>query len=50
MQWFNFTGNPAGNPNGNATMFFIIEEAKKKKKTILDFSQGIVKNCNVILF
>ena len=49
MQWFNFTGNPAGNPNGNATMFFIIEEAKKKK-TILDFSQGIVKNCNVILF
>ena len=23
---------------------------KQKKKTILDFSQGIVKNCNVILF
>ena len=41
MQWFNFTGNPAGNPNGNATMFFVIEEAKKKKKkTNLDFTRS----------
>ena len=29
---------------------FLLLKKQKKKKTILDFSQGIVKNCNVILF
>ena len=39
-QQINFTGNAAGDSNGNTTIFFIIEEAKE---TILDFSQGTVK-------
>ena len=38
IQQINFTGNL--NRREGATMFFIIEEAKK---TILDFSQGTVK-------
>ena len=37
IQQINFTGNLTR--EGNATMFFIIEEAKE---TILDFSQGTV--------
>ena len=37
-QQFNFTGNPSS-PRG-AKIFFIIEEVKK---TVLDFSKGIVK-------
>ena len=38
IQQINFTANL--DKGGNATMFFIIEEAKE---TILDFSQGTVK-------
>ena len=38
IQQIIFTGNLDW--NGNATIFFIIEEAKE---TILDFSQGIVR-------
>ena len=38
MQQINFTGNL--DQSGNATMFFIIEEAKE---TILDFSEGSVR-------
>ena len=38
MQQINFTGNL--DEAGNRTMFFIIEEAKKK---LLDFLQGTVK-------
>ena len=38
IQQINFTANLDG--DGNATMFFIIEEAKE---TVLDFSQGTVK-------
>ena len=41
IQQINFTGNLARDLNANTTIFFIIEEAAKK--TILDFSQGIVK-------
>ena len=38
IQQINFTTNLDG--DGNTTMFFIIEEARK---TILNFSQGTVK-------
>ena len=38
IQQINFTANL--DRAGNATMFFIIEEAKE---TVLDFSQGTVK-------
>ena len=38
IQQINFTANL--DRDGNATMFFIIEEAKE---TVLDFSQGTVK-------
>ena len=38
IQQINFTANL--DRAGNATMFFIIEEAKE---TILDFSQGTIK-------
>ena len=37
IQQFSFTGNPDRPADG--TMFFVIEETK----TVLDFSQGIVK-------
>ena len=39
-QQINFSGNLAGDPIANTTMFFIIKEAKE---TVLDFSQGTVK-------
>ena len=46
MQQINFTENLSS--NNNKVMFFIIEEAKE---TILDFSQGTVKNyCKFIKF
>ena len=46
MQQINFTGNLSS--NNNKVMFFITEEAKE---TILDFSQGTVKNyCKFIKF
>ena len=38
MQEINFTGNQE--KKKNATIFFIIEEAKE---TVLDFSKGIIK-------
>ena len=38
IQQINFTANI--DQNGNATMVFIIEEAKE---TVLDFSQGTVR-------
>ena len=38
IQQINFTANL--DRAGNATMFFVIEEAKE---TVLDFSQGTVK-------
>ena len=41
IQQINFTGNLARDGNANTTMFFIIEE---EIETILDFSQGAVKN------
>ena len=37
MQEINFTGNPE---KKNATIFFIIEEAKEK---VLDFLKGIIE-------
>ena len=39
MQEINFTGNQEKKKK-NATIFFIIEEAKE---TVLDFSKGIIK-------
>ena len=45
MQQINSTENL--NCPGQTTMFFIIEESKE---TILNFSQGTVRNCNFILF
>ena len=45
IQQINFTGNP--NRAWNATMFFIIEEAKE---TILNFSQGTVRVLNIFCF
>ena len=41
IQKNNFTGNISGEVNANTIMFFVIEEVKE---TILDFSQGTVKN------
>ena len=40
IQQINFTGNLAWERNANATMVFIIEEAKE---TDLEFSKGTVK-------
>ena len=45
IQKINFTSNLDG--DGDTTMFFIIEKAKE---IILDFSQGMLKYCNFILF
>ena len=44
IQQINFTANL--DRAGNTTMFFIIDEAKE---TVLDFSQGTVKNLEVQL-
>ena len=38
-----FKGNIAREGNANTTMFFIIEDKKKKRKNDLDFSQRTVK-------
>ena len=40
IQQINLTGNLERERNANATLFFIIEEAKK---TVLNFSKGTVK-------
>ena len=40
IQQINFTANLDRDRAGNTTIFFVIEEAKK---TVLGFSQGIVK-------
>ena len=39
--------NVTGNLKQQATIFFIVEEAKE---TVLDFSQGTVKNILVLFF
>ena len=43
IQQINFTGNLNGNDN-NRSLFFITEEVKE---TILDFSQDLLKYCDL---